>query len=144
MAVKGKEAALDTALIRYRVGVALIWVGVLTWLPFILMRANGLKPNILWFLPFHLSGVVGGSRLRKIAREEMGGEAPKRNIFRTIGHSLIFLGILVWGVYFYLKLAAGQPVDVGDFLPYHLTGIFGGIAFLGADALARWRKTISN
>jgi hypothetical protein len=60
----------------------------------------------------------------------MGVEAPKRNTYRTIGHSLIFMGIMVWSVYFYLKLVAGQVVEVGDFLPYHLTGIFGGIAFL--------------
>ena len=79
-----------------------------------------------------------------MAREEMGADAPKRNAFRTIGHSLIFLGILVWGVYFYLKLVASQPVDVGDFLPYHLTGIFGGIIFLGIGYLVNRRKSISN
>ena len=125
-----EERTANAASFRYRAGLVLIWVGVLTWLPFIVMRANGMKPSLFWFLPFHLIGVVGGSRLRKKAREEMGADAPKKNIFRTIGHSLIFLGILVWGVYFYLKLVAGQPVDVGDFLPYHLTGIFGGIIFL--------------
>ena len=65
-----------------------------------------------------------------MAREDMGAETPQKNAFRTIGHSLIFLGIMVWGVYFYLKLVAGQLVEVGDFLPYHLTGISGGIGFL--------------
>jgi hypothetical protein len=124
------EKSTNAALMRYRAGLVLIWVGVLTWLPFIVMRASGLKPSLFWFLPFHLVGVIGGSRLRKKAREEMGVDAPKRNAFRTLGHSLIFLGILVWGVYFYLKLVAGQPVDVGDFLPYHLAGIFGGIVLL--------------
>jgi glutamate-1-semialdehyde aminotransferase len=59
------------------------------------------------------------------------GGAQAKNVFRTVGHSLIFLGILVWGVYFYLKLLTGLPVDVGDFLPFHLTGIFGGIVALG-------------
>lgn len=124
-----EERTENSALLRYRVGLLLIWIGVLTWLPFIVLRASGYKPSLFWFLPFHLIGVIGGSRLRKAAREEMGAEAPKRNFFRTIGHALIFLGISVWVVYFYLKLAAGQPVEVGDFLPYHLTGIFGGIAF---------------
>jgi len=131
MAVKEKEATIDTALIRYRAGQVLIWVGVLTWLPFIVMRANGIYPSIFWFLPFHLIGVVGGSRLRSIARREMGENTPKKNAFRTIGHILVFLAISVWGVYFYLKLVIGQPVEVGKFLPYHLTGIFSGIAFLG-------------
>ena len=127
------EKTTNTAMMRYRAGLALIWLGVLTWLPFIVMRASGLKPSLFWFLPFHLVGVIGGSGLRAAARREMGADAPKRNAFRTIGHSLIFLGILVWGVYFYLKLVAGRPVDVGDFLPYHLTGIIGGISFLGIE-----------
>ena len=125
-----EERTANSALIRYRAGLALIWIGVLTWLPFIIMRASGYKPSLFWFLPFHLIGVIGGSRLRKAAREEMGKDAPQKNAFRSIGHSLIFLGILVWGVYFYLKLVAGQPVEVGAFLPYHLMGIFGGVAFL--------------
>lgn len=125
-----EERSANSALLRYRAGLVLIWLGVLTWLPFIVLRASGYKPSLFWFLPFHLVGVIGGSRLRKMAREELGADAPKKNAFRTIGHSLIFLGILVWGVYFYVKLVAGQPVEVGDFLPYHLTGIFGGIAFL--------------
>ena len=136
-----EEKTTNWILFRYRAGLALIWVGALTWLPFILMRANGLKPNILWFLPFHLTGVVGGSRLRKMARQEMGADAPKKNAFRTIGHTLIFLAISVWGVYFYLKLALGQPVDVGDFLPYHLTGIFSGIVFLLVGYLVNRRDS---
>jgi len=127
------EKNTNAALIRYRAGLVLIWIGVLTWLPFIVMRASGQRPSIFWFLPFHLVGVIGGSRLRKMAREEMGADAPKKNALRMVGHSLIFLGILVWGVYFYLKLVSNLPVNVEDFLPYHLTGIFGGIAFLGVN-----------
>lgn len=141
MVVKENEATFNTALFRYRIGIGLIWVGVLTWVPFIVMRANGIYPSIFWFLPFHLTGVVGGSRLRKVARQEMGEDAPKKNTFRSIGHVLVFLAISVWGVYFYLKLVAGQPVEVGDFLPYHLTGIFIGIAFLGLGYLVNRRKT---
>jgi hypothetical protein len=40
---------------------------------------------------------------------------------------LILLGILVWAPYLYLKLALGQPVEVMDFLPFHLTGVLGGV-----------------
>ena len=127
------EKTANAALVRYRAGLILIWIGVLTWLPFIVLRASGYKPSLFWFLPFHLTGVIVGSRLRKTAREEMGADVPKKNIFRTLGHGLIFLGILVWGVYFYLKLVAGQPVDVSDFLPYHLSGIFGGIGLLAVN-----------
>jgi len=137
------DQTTNTALLRYRAGLALIWVGVLTWLPFILMRASGSKPSIFWFLPFHLVGVVGGSRLRSVARRELGADAPRKNAFRTIGHNLIFLGIMVWSLYFYLKLVVGQPVDVGDFLPYHLTGIFGGITFLGIGYFVNRRASTS-
>jgi len=140
MAVKEKGATFDAALMRYRLGIVLIWIGVLTWAPFIVMRANGVNPSIFWFLPFHLTGVVGGSRLRAAARREMGDEAPKKNAFRSIGHLLVFLAISVWGVYFYLKLALGKPVEVSDFLPYHLTGIFSGIGFLGVGYLLSRRK----
>ena len=140
MVVKEKEAAFDAALMRYRLGIVLIWIGVLTWAPFIVMRANGIYPSIFWFLPFHLTGVIGGSRLRTAARREMGQEAPKKNTFRSIGHMLVFLAISVWGVYFYLKLALGKPVEVSDFLPYHLTGIFSGIAFLGLGYISNKRK----
>lgn len=49
----------DTPLARYRLGVFLIWVGVLSWAPFILLRIAGQKPSPLWFLPFHLLGVIG-------------------------------------------------------------------------------------
>ena len=136
-----EEKTTNWVLLRYRIGLVLIWVGVLAWLPFIVMRANGVYPSIFWFLPFHLTGVIGGSRLRKLARQEMGADAPKRNAFRTIGHGLIFLAISVWGVYFYLKLVSGLPVNVGDFLPYHLTSIFGGIAFLGIGYLVNWKKS---
>jgi hypothetical protein len=136
-----EEQTTSSVLLRYRAGLVLIWIGVLAWLPFIVMRASGSKPSLLWFLPFHLAGVIGGSRLRAAARREMGADAPKKNAFRTIGHSLIFLGILVWGVYFYLKLVAGQPVDVGDFLPYHLIGIFGGITSLGVGYFVNRRAS---
>jgi len=135
-----EERKSNAALLRYRVGLVLIWIGVLTWLPFIVMRASGYKPSLFWFLPFHLIGVIGGSRLRKTARLELGAEAPQKNAFRSIGHSLIFIGILVWGVYFYLKLVAGQPVEVGDFLPFHLSGIFGGILFLLLGYFANRRR----
>ena len=41
---------------------------------------------------------------------------------------MILLGILVWAPYLYLKVGMGQSVEVMNFLPYHLTGVLGGIA----------------
>jgi polyferredoxin len=114
---------------RYRMGTALVWVGVLAWVPFILLWVFGQKPSLAWFLPFHLLGVVGGARLRSHARRLLGFSPPKKNVFRTVGRVLILAGILTWLPYFYLKLIALVPIEATDFLPFHLSGIFGGLAF---------------
>jgi polyferredoxin len=135
------EKIYSAALTRFRLGSVLIWLGVLTWLPFIVLRIAGEKPSLFWYLPFHLVGVLGGSRIRSLARGELGLAVPKKNAMRTAGHSLIFLGILVWLPYFYLKLIVQQPVDVMDFLPFHLTGVLGGIGLLLLNYLVgRWKK----
>ena len=135
-----KVGTINSALIRYRLGSALIWLGVLTWAPFIVLRIAGEKPSLLLFLPFHLMGVLGGSRTRSLARRELGIAAPNKNVLRTAGHSRIFIGILMWLPYFYLKLIAQQPVDVMDFLPFHLTGVLGGIGFLVLSYLVNRRE----
>jgi hypothetical protein len=125
-----EEKIYNTALLRFRLGTTLIWLGVLTWLPFIVLRIAGEKPSLFWYLPFHLLGVIGGARLRSAARQELGIPAGPKSILQTIGHGLILAGILVWAPYFYLKLVAGQDVEVMKFLPYHLTGILSGITIL--------------
>ena len=137
-----EEKITNVALARYRLGTALIWLGVMTWLPFIILRIAGEKPSLFWFLPIHLIGVVGGSRLRSLARKEMGALTPKKNLLRVIGHGLIYTGILVWAPYFYLKLITQQPVNVMNFLPYHLAGIFGGILFLGLSYLSNRKNAL--
>jgi len=35
------EKTTNLVLLRYRAGLVLIWIGVLTWLSFILMRTSG-------------------------------------------------------------------------------------------------------
>lgn len=136
------EKIYNAALTRYRLGNALIWLGVLTWLPFIVLRIAGEKPSLFWYLPFHLAGVIGGSRLRAYARKEMGMPKPQKNQMQTLGHGLIFAGILVWAPYFYLKLVAQQPVDVMNFLPYHLTGVLSGVTLLVINFLISRKKKI--
>lgn len=126
-----KDATNNLALMRLRLGTVFIWLGVLTWLPFIVLRIAGDKPSLFLYLPFHLLGVIGGSRMRSGARKELGLNAQKRDMWRSAGHALIFIGILVWAPYFYLKLIAQQPVNVMNFLPYHLTGVLSGIMLLG-------------
>ena len=125
--VTEEEKILDHILLRYRLGTILIWLGVLTWVPFIFLRAIGEKPTFLLFLPFHLIGVVGGSRLRSAARKELGLSLPKRNLLHTAGHILILLGISVWVPYLYSKLVMGQSVEIMNYLPFHLTGVLGGV-----------------
>lgn len=114
----------------YRLGTLLIWLGVLTWAPFVLLRAVGEKPSLFWFLPLHLLGVIGGGRLRALARRDMGA-APRKNSLRAIGHGLIGLGIAVWLPYFFMKYVSHQPVQLMQFLPFHLAGILSGVAILG-------------
>lgn len=120
----------NTAMGRYRMGSVLIWLGVLTWLPFIILRIAGERPSLFMFLPVHLIGVIGGSRLRSLARKEMATPARAKKKLQMYGHGLIYLGILVWAPYFYLKFFTQTAIDVMNFLPYHLTGIFGGILLL--------------
>lgn len=120
----------NPALIQYRLGNVLIWLGVLTWLPFIVLRIAGEKPSLFWYLPFHLLGVIGGSRLRAFARKAMGVAPAKKRALQILGHGMIFLGILVWAPYLYLKVIIQQPVEVMNYLPYHLIGVLGGITSL--------------
>ena len=55
-----EKKLFNTALARYRLGTLLLWLGILTWVPFIILRIVGEKPSLFWFLPFHLLGVIGG------------------------------------------------------------------------------------
>lgn len=122
-----EEKIISNVVLRYRLGTIMVWLGVFTWVPFIFLRVIGEKPPFLLFLPFHLIGVIGGSRLRAIARKELGVPPPRKSVLLLAGHILIFLGILVWVPYLYLKLVAGQSVEVMGYLPYHLTGVLGGV-----------------
>jgi hypothetical protein len=114
---------------------------VLVWAPFIILRIMGEQPSMSLYLPIHLLGVMGGSRLRAFARKELGMPKPKKTRLQIIGHGVIWAGILVWAPYYYLKVV-GQPVDVMDYLPYHLIGVLGGVALLAINALL-FRKTDS-
>lgn len=125
--VTKEEKIIEYIVYRYRLGTILLWLGVLTWAPFIFLRATGEKPSFLLFLPFHLVGVIGGSRLRSIAQRQLGMSLPKRNFLHTAGHILILFGILVWAPYLYLKIVMGQPVEVMHYLPFHLAGVLGGV-----------------
>ncbi|HBX68474.1 MAG TPA: hypothetical protein DEH25_03570 [Chloroflexi bacterium] len=137
-----QENAYNPAmLIRYRLATALIWVGVLAWVPFIILRVAGQKPSLYLFLPFHLLGVIGGPRLRAMARKEMGAAPPQKSKLYAIGQILVLGAILVWMPYFYLTLIAKAPVEVSQFLPFHLTGLLSGLGLLLVDFLRQRQKS---
>jgi len=120
---------------RFRLGSAMIWIGVLAWVPFILLWVNGANPPLVWFLPFHLLGVIGGARLRASADKTAGFERSQRSLMSTAGRLLIAGGVLVWLPYLYMKLIVSRPVDVLHYLPFHLTGVLGGSALLIASSI---------
>jgi hypothetical protein len=89
-----QEKIISHVVFRYRLGTLLVWLGVLTWVPFIFLRAIGERPSFLLFLPFHLLGVIGGSRLRSVAQKELGMLPPKKSILHMAVMQSCF--ILVW------------------------------------------------
>jgi hypothetical protein len=54
-------STLDTR----RLGKYLIWVGVAVWIPYFALKAVGLQPELMAFLPFHLLGVIPGAILNR-------------------------------------------------------------------------------
>lgn len=128
------EKIYNAALMRYRLGSVFIWLGVLVWTPFIILRIMGEQPSMGLYLPIHLLGVMGGSRLRAFARKELGIPKPQKTRLQLLGHGVIWAGILVWVPYYYFKVVLGQPVDVMDYLPLHLVGVFGGVGLLAANS----------
>ena len=130
----------NAALMRYRLGSVFIWLGVLVWAPFILLRIMGEQPSMSRYLPIHLLGVMGGSRLRAFARKELGMPKPQKTRLQLLGHGLIWSGILVWALHYYLKIVVGQPVDVMDYLPFHLIGVLSGVVLLVVNMLL-FKKT---
>src|ERR1044071_2815050 len=99
-----EEKLISNVVMRYRLGTILIWLGVFTWVPFVFLKVIGEKPPVLLFLPFPLLGVIGGGRLRSMARKELGLIPNQKSYLTIAGHLLIFLGVLVWAPYLYLKL----------------------------------------
>jgi hypothetical protein len=133
------EKFYNAAWMRYRLGSVFIWLGVLVWAPFIILRIMGEQPSMSLYLPLHLLGVMGGSRLRAFARKELGMPKPQKTRLQLLGHGVIWAGILVWAPYYYLKVV-GQPVDLMDYLPLHLVGVFGGVGLLAVNAFLSRRQ----
>jgi phosphatidylglycerophosphate synthase len=118
-----------------KIGEVLLIMGVLAWAPFLILVAMGEEPSIYPFLAVHLTGVIGGSRLRARGKD---GETKQRSRRQVTGKILILLGVLAWAPYLYQKDILGEPVEIGLFLAAHLTGVLTGIALLLSVALQNY------
>jgi len=123
-----------------KIGTALMVVGLVAWLPFFALLATGREPSIYPFLAVHLTGMIGGSRLRAAGSDEPGVK-PRRLIF---GRILIILGVLAWAPYLYQKDVLGRALEIGPYLAAHLTGVLSGIILLISVPLVRaWQGSSS-
>ncbi len=124
----------------YKFGTVLLWLGVIIWAPYFVLRIVGESPSLMAFLPFHLVGVIGGERLRKTARKRMGIPLKKRKGYKRLAHWILIASILVWLPYYGLILA-GRAVSLNPYLTVHLVGIFGGTGLMAAGGLVEnWRN----
>lgn len=127
----------------HRIGTVLLWIGVLVWAPYFALRVAGESPSLLVFLPFHLAGVIGGSRIRAGANRQLGKPREKRKGYKRVAHVLVIASILVWILYYALKVS-GWPVELAPFLVVHLIGILSGTGLMAVGWAARYfrkRKT---
>lgn len=116
---------------RRSVGATVIWLGVLVWLPFIVLIMNKQSVSIFPFLALHLSGVLGGWWLRQSADRLEGiaaAQSTKGRRRKIASRVLIYLGVLAWVPYLYLDKIVGQETAIGPFLATHLTGVLSGVA----------------
>jgi hypothetical protein len=118
-----------------KMGTILIWLGVAAWLPFLYLLAAGQNPSIYPFLVVHLIGVLGGTRLKALAKKDK--TPKKRHKRQIIGRIMIILGVLAWIPYLYQKEVLALTVEIRPYITVHLLGILGGIALLASVPLTR-------
>lgn len=119
-------------------GTILIWLGVAAWLPFLYLLAVGQNPSIYPFLAVHLTGILGGTRLKALARKDTAHK--KRNKRYVIGRIMILLGVLAWLPYLYQKELLAMTVEIRPYLTVHLVGVLGGIALLASVPITRYLR----
>ncbi|MDH5506110.1 MAG: hypothetical protein OEZ02_02685 [Anaerolineae bacterium] len=108
--------------IFFRIGF-IAWVMYFSYLLFI-----G-KVSIVPFLSLHLFGVLGGMWTRAKANQQDGQQVDEfGRSRRKIGGWMIFLGVLAWTPYIYMKNILGQSIEITPYLTAHLTGVLGGLA----------------
>ena len=118
-----------------KMGTIFIWIGVAAWLPFLYLLAVGEHPSIYPFLVVHLVGILGGTRMKALAKK--GKTLRKRHKRQVIGRIMILLGVLVWLPYLYQKELLDMTIEIRPYLSVHLFGVLGGIALLASVPLTR-------
>ena len=125
---------------RHTLGTVLIWLGVLAWVPFLALVMSGQDVSILPFLVVHLTGVLGGWRLRSSADRRPGMDPAGAAIGRrrqTASRVLIYLGVLAWAPYLYTTRIVEQETNIAPFLAAHLTGVLSGV---GLRLSVEWER----
>lgn len=107
-----------------KLGIVLIWLGILAWAPYIYLVTNGRQASIWPYLIVHLGGSFLGGKLYGPAPKDKSLSDTRR---RKISKVLIYLGVMAWLPYIYLTNVAGRSVSITPYLTIHLMGIFGGI-----------------
>lgn len=113
---------------RYAIGRAFTWLGILAWVPFILLTIGRYSPPILPFLVIHLIGILGGAWIKRTDPERGNGASlAGKSLSRRLGSVLILLGVAVWVPYFIFKNFAATEVSLAPFLILHLSAVVPGL-----------------
>ena len=113
---------------RRVLGKTLTWLGILDWIPFILLTIGRNSPPILPFLAVHLMGILAGAWLKSTDSKEPKGKAlAGRSPASRLGSVLIMIGIAVWLPYFAWMNSASVTVSLTPFLAIHLSAVIPGL-----------------
>lgn len=113
---------------RYALSKILTWLGVLAWLPYIVLTIGRYSPPILPFLVVHLIGILGGAWIKRTDPEAMKRSSlAGKSRSRKFGSILILIGVAFWVPYFALRNFTDLDVSITPFLALHLTAVVPGL-----------------
>lgn len=113
---------------KHTFGKALTLLGVLAWVPLLLLTFGGYSPSILPFLAVHLIGILGGVWFK---RTEQGGGASisltGKSLSRKLGSYLVLIGAAVWIPFIAINNLTVAEVSLAPFVTLHLSAVVPGI-----------------
>lgn len=110
----------------HKLGTILLILGIAVWIPFFLLLLSGQEPSISPFLLVHLTGVIGGGRLRAVTTP-VEERQPQRKVW---GRLLIMLGVFAWVPWLYQTEVLGREPRLAPYLTLHLIGVLSGFGLL--------------